>query len=163
MADSQIFTTLCGILRAQDWKFTRVDGREVVELAFAARTGTIPIHAQAFPAIGALSLTAEATPAPSLTQRTKLAELMMRTNLQLTVGNFEMDWDVPRVFFRLVNVFDNQAPADRVVVGMIHAAVAETDRMIALMRALATCPASGLATFDISRLLRREDIFPDEE
>ena len=46
---------------------------------------------------------------------------------------------------------------------MIHAAVAETDRMIALMRALAACPASDLATFDIGRLLRREDIFPDEE
>lgn len=162
MADSPIFTGLCDVLRRQGWKFTRVDGREVVELAFGGRCGTIPIHAQAFEAIGALGFTAEAMHPTGLDYRAKLAELLMRVNVQMTVGNFEMDWDGPRVYFRVVNLFDGAPPGDRLVAGMVHATVAETDRMMALMRALGECPVAGLAAFDISRLLRREDLFPDE-
>ena len=162
MPDSTLFVSLTRALRQQGWEYQRIDGQEVVRLDFQARSGTIPIIAQAFAPIGALGVTSE----PAWTSSRpppmgKLAELLMRVNLQLTIGNFEVDWDDARLYFRITNVFpENTNPPVNIVTGLVHAAVTEADRMNYLLRELARCPDEQLARFDIGRLLRREDIFP---
>jgi hypothetical protein len=165
MSDSPLFVSLTRALRQQGWEYQRVDGREVARLDFQARSGTIPVIAQAFAPIGALGVTSEpAWNAPRPPPMGKLAELLMRVNLQLTIGNFEVDWDEARVYFRVTNVFpETTNPPAAIVAGLVHTAVTEADRMNYLLRELARCPDGELARFDIGRLLRREDLFPEEE
>lgn len=164
MSDSTLFVSLTRALRQQGWEYQRVEGQEVVRLDFQARSGTIPIIAQTFPPIGALGVTSEpAWTAPRPPPIGKLSELLMRTNLQLTIGNFEIDWDDARMYFRISNVFsENTNPSPTIVAGLVHTAVTEADRMNFLLRELARCPDDDLARFDIGRLLRREDLFPTE-
>lgn len=162
-ADSLLFTALCRALRQNGWEFHRIEGREVAELGFEARSGVVRILAQAFAPIGVVGFTAEADGVPGPAYRPKLAELLMRTNLEMTIGNFEMDWDSRRVYFRTTNVFNDGAPQARILVGMLHAAVAEADRMNFLLKELAACPLDRLPSFDIGRLLRRDDLFPVAE
>lgn len=165
MSDSPLFVSLTRAFRQQGWEYQRVDGQEVVRLDFQARSGTISLIAQAFAPIGALGVTAEPTwTAPRPPPMGKLAELLMRVNLQLTIGNFEVDWDEARLYFRITNVFpDNTNPPVSIVAGLVHTAVTEADRMNYLLRELARCSDEELARFDIGRLLRREDLFPVEE
>ncbi len=162
-ADSLLFTAVCRSLRQNSWEFHRIEGREVAELAFEARSGVVRLLAQAFAPIGAVGFTAEANGVPGLAYRSKIAELLMRANLELTIGNFEMEWDSRRVYFRTTNVFNDGSPPSRILVGMLHAAVAEADRMNLLLKELANCPIDQLPGFDIGRLLRRTDLFPDTE
>ena len=162
MSDSPLFVSLTRVLRQQGWEYQRVQGQEVIRLDFQARSGSIPVIAQAFAAIGAVGVTSEPSwPASRPAPMAKLAELLMRVNLQLTIGNFEADWDEARLYFRITNVFpEGVNPPPAIVAGLVHAAVAEADRMNYLLRELARCPEDELGRFDIGRLLRREDIFP---
>lgn len=165
MSDSPLFLGLTRALRQQGWEYQRVDGQEVVHLAFEARSGTIPVILQCFPPIGAVGVTAEANWPPARPPHLgKLAELLMRSNLQMTIGNFELDWDEARVYFRAANLFPEAAPPPaRLVCGLVHTAITETDRMNYLLRELARFPDDDLARCDIGRLLRRDDLFPPEQ
>jgi hypothetical protein len=95
--------------------------------------------------------------------RAKAAELLMRTNLQLTLGNFELDWDNGRCFFRVANLFENERPAAARLTGLVHLAVAETDRLARFLRELAATPRELGPALDVARLLRREDLLPGAE
>ena len=88
----------------------------------------------------------------------------MRVNLQLTIGNFEMDWDEARIYFRSSNVFAGNSGAPvSIIAGLIHTAITEADRMNYLLRELARCPEGELARFDVGRMLRRDDLFPADD
>ena len=165
MSDSPLFVSLTRVLRQHGWEYQRVEGREVARLDFHARSGTIPVIAQAFAPIGALGITSEpAWTAPHHPPMGKLAELLMRVNLQLNIGNFEVDWDEARLYFRIANIFpENTNPPGPIVAGLVHTAVTEADRMNFLLRELARCPEDELPRFDIGRLLRRDDLFPAED
>lgn len=78
----------------------------------------------------------------------------MRTNLELTIGNFEMDWDSLRVYFRTTNLFGGEKPQREILAGMLHAAVAEMDRMIGLCGELAKSRGAAITSLDIGRLIR---------
>lgn len=164
MPDSPLFVSLTRALRQQGWEYQRVDGQEVARLDFQAHSGMIPLIAQAFAPIGALGVTSEPTwSAPHPPPMGKLAELLMRVNLQLTIGNFEVDWDEARLYFRITNVFpENTNAPPTIVAGLVHTAVTEADRMNYLLRELARCPEEDLPRFDIGRLLRRDDLFPEK-
>ncbi|MFM7182419.1 MAG: YbjN domain-containing protein [Verrucomicrobiales bacterium] len=162
MSDSPLFISLTRVLRQQGWEYQRVEGQEVARLDFQTRSGAIPVIVQAFAPIGALGVTSEPSwTAPRPPPMGKLAELLMRVNLQLTIGNFEIDWDEARIYFRLTNILpENTNPPASMVAGLVHTAVTEADRMNYLLRELARCPDEELERFDIGRLLRRDDVFP---
>ena len=162
MHDSVLFTSLCRSLRQSGWNYERVPEREVAALGFETKNGRIDVMAQAFAPIRAIGLTSETDLAMAPHHRLKLAELLMRTNLELTIGNFEMNWDTLRVFYRTTNLFVEEAPASSILAGMVHAAVAEMDRMIVLCRELNLASETELAGYDIGRLLRRPDLFPTQ-
>ena len=67
-----------------------------------------------------------------------IAEALMRLNQQLTLGNFEMDYDAGRVFFRITNVFLSEAGDASIIASLVHAAVAEIDRLSLERKAPAT-------------------------
>lgn len=160
MADSRLLLEACRILDANGWHYQRVPDREVLHAGFEVHHGRVELVVQCFPELGAVSVVAEGATTLQPTHRNALAELVARANLQLTIGNFEFDWDALRVFFRVTNVFPGERPDGRVLSGMVHAAVAEMDRFIAMAGELAKCPEDALARFDVGRLLRREDLLP---
>jgi len=163
--DSALLLSVQAALTAAGWQFTRINDqdREVLRLDFDAHHTRVPITLQIFGPIGAVAVVAENSHQADERIREKLAELLMRTNIQLTIGNFELNWDTMRVFFRLTNLFTAAGEIERALPGMVSAAVAEMDRMTPQIAELLNATPEQLKTFDTGRLMRREDYLPDPE
>lgn len=163
--DSTLLLSVQAALTAAGWQFTRIEDqdREVLRLDFDAHHTRVPITLQILGPIGAVAVVAENSHKADERIREKLAELLMRTNIQLTIGNFELNWDTMRVFFRLTNLFAAAGEIERSLPGMVSAAVAEMDRMTPQIAELLNATPEQLETFDIGRLMRREDYLPDPE
>lgn len=162
--DSQLLQLVTSALSKAGWSFARVDNgdQEVLRMDFDAHHTRVPITIQIFGQIGAVAVVAEDNHNAPVEIREKLAELLMRTNLQLTIGAFEMNWDNLRTYFRITNVFGATTELDRALPGMINAAVAEIDRMTPQISELIN-HVEQIDSFDIGRLMRREDYLPDPE
>lgn len=160
-ADSRLFLECQRIFDSNQWQYQRVPERDVLEAAFEAHHGRIGLILQCHSELSAVTLVSEGLiTLPGAAWRAGLCELMARANLQLTLGNFEFEWETMRPFFRISNVFENGRPQAAVVSGMTHTAITEMDRFIAMVGELAKCPEEKLGTFDVGRLLRREDLLP---
>jgi len=157
---SPLFQSLRTSLQNLGWQFQPIENREVVEAHFEAHHTRLHITVQAFPELSAISVVAEAPGALQPFHIPKAAELLMRANLQLTLGNFELQWDSGRTFFRLTNLFPNTTPSDSTIGSMVHSAVAEMDRMAACLGEVSLCSKESIHQLDTGRLLRREDLFP---
>jgi len=88
----------------------------------------------------------------------------MRVNQELTVGNFEMDWDRGMVYFRATNVFADPAHAgEELLASLVRAAVVEMDRITPYLAVIARSDAAEIDSLDVSVLLARKDLLPDVE
>jgi hypothetical protein len=86
----------------------------------------------------------------------------MRTNKVLNLGNFELDWDEGRVMFRVSNLFQPNRVDERIVSGLVYAAVAEMDRLTPFLSIFCRTPAGELLLLRITELMSREDLLPPE-
>lgn len=157
MGDSSIFTQCLEVFRDNHWTYSRIEGAEVLRAGFRAMNGTVDLHLQAFAEIGAVSVVAEsprATTEPA--RRERLAELVLRTNEQLTVGNFEMVWDTGRVLFRVTNLFEGDQLAGDIVAGLVRSVIAEMDRMAPLLVEVHETELPALGSLDLAALLREQ-------
>jgi hypothetical protein len=84
----------------------------------------------------------------------------MRTNKELTIGNFELDYDEGRVLFRATNVFDNPSASPEIIASLVHAALAETDRITPFLTLVLRMSPDELATLNLKLFLQREDLLP---
>jgi len=157
---SSLFQSLRLSLQRLGWQFQPVHNREVVEAHFEAHHTRLHLTIQTFSEIPAISVVAEAPNQLQAHHIVKAAELLMRANLQLTVGNFEIQWDGGRTFFRLTNLFPEASPNDATIASMVHAAIAEMDRMAACLGEVTRCTPETIDNLDAGLLLRREDLFP---
>ena len=145
------------------WAYREVEGREVIAADFEAYHSKVSLHLQVFEDPGVISVVAEA-PLPVeeglLAPRLpRVAELFMRTNLELNLGAFEMDWDRGLYFFRVSNVFVGSASEEMGVIGnLVHTTVVEMDRMAPFVSELVKAPDDKLAKVDIPELLARVDL-----
>lgn len=133
---------------------------EVVEANFEAYHGNVPLHVQSFAEAHILAVVANCTITVPNTHRTRAAELIMRTNKELNLGNFEMDWDSGQVMFRLSNVFPNHRYDEKIITSLVHNAVAEMDRFMPFLGELCQVPKSDLALYSIRALLARTVLLP---
>ena len=162
MATSKLFTTIEKAFEEEGWAFSTVPGREVIRAGFEGSQTRIALHVQSFPELPAVSVVSESvTTTDSPAKRERLAELIMRVNQTLTVGNFEMDWDAGRVIFRVTNLFSSPEGDLRIIKGLIHNTVGEMDRIARLEMMIHRAEGTELAGIDIARLLGREDMLPD--
>ena len=162
---SPLFLAVQSALQKAGWEFAPIEGedREVLRLDFDAHHTRIPVTLQIFGPIGAVAVVTENSHNAPAHTRQKLTELLMRTNLQLTIGNFELNWDNLRVFFRMTNLFTAVNELERSLPGMVSACVAEMDRMTPQIAELITVAEAEIEDYDIGRLMRREDYLPDPE
>jgi len=162
MNSSELFSTVLSAFQSAGWQYEQVEGREVIRAGFEAHHARVELHVQVFEPIRAVAVVAES----SLTtgdplQRDRLAELAMRVNEQLTVGNFELVWDVGRLVFRVANLFQTPQGDPNLIQGLVQNAVSEMDRIAPLDAILHRASGPELVGIDIPSLLQREDLLPD--
>ena len=157
----QLFNAIRKTFEASEWAYEVVEGREVVQTSFDAHHTRVPVHVQAFDPIGAVHVVATSAHVFRAFQYGKLSELLMRSSQELTLGNFEMSWDQGHVPFRASNVFDlDQSFPDKVLKALVHAAVAEMDRMTPQLAVIAQADELSVASVDVAQLMLREDWLP---
>lgn len=133
---------------------------EVVESVFEAHHAKIPVHVQVFAEAGIASAVSAATLQVPRTHRLQAAELLMRVNKELSLGNFELDWDEGRVMFRVSNIFPPHRHDERILASLVHAAIAEMDRLTPFLGELCRVPKNELLLLRVPDLMKREDLLP---
>jgi len=162
MARSELFGSVLTAFREAGWDCAEVEGREVARAGFEAHHGRVELHVQAFPPISAVSVVSESTRhTDDPARRDRLAELAMRVNQMLTVGNFELDWDAGRLMFRVTNLFPDPAGEPSIVQHLIHTTIGEMDRIAPVESMILQADGPDLPGLDLEALLRRDDLLPE--
>lgn len=156
---SPLLETVTAIFNGENWAFVEVPGRDVVQAGFEAPHGRIELHVQAFPELSAISVVSESSTGPGNdpARRERTAELLMRVNQSLSVGNFEMNWDSGSVLFRVTNIFSTEAGDTKIIRGLLQNAVMEMDRLTPLLSAIARAEGGALAGLDIAAMIRQSE------
>ncbi|MCB1230688.1 MAG: YbjN domain-containing protein [Verrucomicrobiae bacterium] len=158
---SALFAAVKKVFAAEGWDFHEIPGRAVIQAGFEAHHTRVELHVQAFPALNAVSVVSESpltTSDPA--QRERFAELVLRANQNLTVGNFEMDWDTGRVLFRATNLFPSEAADPEIVRGLVHTTILEMDRLSPLLVLILQASGPALAGLNLPELMSRLDLLP---
>lgn len=164
MPNSPLYATIKDAFESAGWAFAEIREQEVVRAGFEAHHARVDLHVQAFERLSTVSVVSESprqTADPA--QRERLAELAMRVNQTLTVGNFELDWDSGRLMFRLSNIFPTPEGDVSIIQGLIHNTVGEMDRIAPLEATVLGCGGPALAGLDLKALMAREDLLPPVE
>lgn len=162
MVHSELYSTVLAAFDSAGWAYAEIDGREVLRAGFEAHHTRVELHVQAFEQLSAVSVVSESsrqTTDPA--RRDRLAELAMRINETLTVGNFELSWDTGRLFFRATNLFPTPQGEPSIIQGLVHNTVGEMDRIAPLEAIIHDTDGPALAALDIPALLKREDLVPN--
>jgi len=158
---SELYTTVLSVFSEEGWACSEVEGREVLQAGFEAHHTRVRLHVQVFAPLRAVSVVAESSRScRGPAQRERLAELAMRVNQTLTVGNFELDWDEGRLLFRVSNLFPTPSGDRAILAGMVHTTVVEMDRIAPFEAIVLGSEGPALAALDLTALLAREDLLP---
>ncbi len=90
-----------------------------------------------------------------------------RANKKITLGGLEYDLDREQLMFRITNLFERDKFDGDIISSMVHAAIAEVDRITPYAGIIQQTSEDLLEDLSIERLLMREDLIPpvpeDEE
>lgn len=157
---SPLFQSVQATFRRMRWNGREVVNREVIEADFEAHHTKVRLHVQAFPELNAVSVVATAAGEVPDSRRGLISEMLMRTNHELTVGNFEMDYDSGRVLFRSTNIFSTPQAEESILGSLVHSAVAEMDRITPFLTLALRMSVDELAKLNLKLFLQREDLLP---
>jgi hypothetical protein len=156
---SPLHQSVISAFQSMGWEFQPVQGREVVETRFEAGNTRVFVHAQSEAAAGIVTVVSRAGVQMPRSHKWICAELLMRVNEQLMLGNLEMQWDSGEVMFRASAVYPPGEKAnERVVASLVHSAVAEMDRLTPFLIELMRVGELELPLFSVQDLLEREDL-----
>ena len=162
MAHSDLFSTVLTTFQSAGWSYSEVEDREVIRAGFEAHHTRVELHVQVFANLPAVSVVAESSRStPDPIRRERLAELAMRVNQTLTVGNFEMTWEEGRLLFRVTNLFARPEGDGEIVAGLVHNTVGEMDRIAPFEALIHRSEGADLAGLDLASLLSRDDLLPE--
>lgn len=160
---SALHATVMEAFKGMGWQYRVVQDQEVVECAFEAHHTKVILHAQSHAEAGIVTIVASSSIAVPHSHLRAASELVMRTNKELNVGNFEFDWDGGQVMFRVSNVFGKHRADARIIAGLAHTAVAEMDRFTPYIAELVRVSTLELPVFSIRELMSRKDLLPAVE
>ncbi len=144
----------------QGWHCELLEGQDVVRTAFEAYHTHVYLHAQAFPQLNALSVVGETLMELEPEQELCVLELLARANKKITLGGLEYDLDRSQLMFRMTNLFERDKFDADIVSSMVHAAIAEVDRITPYAEVIQQTPEDLLDELSIERLLLRDDLIP---
>ncbi|MES2595303.1 MAG: hypothetical protein V4662_08205 [Verrucomicrobiota bacterium] len=157
---SALYTATLAAFKAQGWAFHPVAGFEVIEANFEAHHAKVPLHVQIHGEAGIASVVSRATITVASTHRLQVSELLMRTNKEMNIGNFELDWDSGVVMFRVTNIFGPNHQDERVIASLVHTAIGEMDRLTPFLGEICKTPKGELLFLKVADLMKREDLLP---
>jgi hypothetical protein len=144
----------------QGWQFEQLEGKDVIRTVFEAYHTSVHLHAQAFIQINALSIVGEAPMSVEAEHEPLILELLARANKKLTLGSLEYDLDREQLMFRITNLFERDKFDADIISSMVHAAIAEVDRITPYAAVIQQTPESLLDDLSVERLLLRDDLIP---
>ncbi|HCI91263.1 MAG TPA: hypothetical protein DHW77_07760 [Verrucomicrobiales bacterium] len=144
----------------QGWQCEQLEGQDVIRTAFEAYHTHVHLHAQAFPQLNALSVVGEAPLELEVEHEPIVLELLARANKKLTLGSLEYDLDREQIMFRITNMFERDKYDADIVSSMVHAAIAEVDRIMPFAAVIQQTSEGLLDDLSVERLLLREDLIP---
>ncbi len=142
------------------WQYRAVPDVEVVECWFEAHHAKVLLHAQTHAEANLVSVVSNASITVPKTHLKAVAELLMRSNKELNLGNLEVDWETGQVMFRVANLFSPNRHDERIIASMVHTAVAEMDRLTPFLAEVCRLGTGELLLLNIPELLAREDLLP---
>ena len=157
---SLLFRTVEETFDRMHWSGRLVPGREVMEADFDAHHTRIRVHVQAFPEVNAVSVGTTLGHQVPVSRTGLVSEILMRTNLELTVGAFELDYDAGRILFRATNIFPAGRADPQIIASLVHSALAETDRLTPFVTLLLRLGTDELSRLNLKLFLQREDLLP---
>jgi len=144
----------------QGWQFEHLEGKDVIRTAFEAYHTRVHLHAQAFPQLNALSVVGEAPMNVEVEQEPLILELLARANKKITLGSLEYDLDREQIMFRITNLFERDKFDADIISSMVHAAIAEVDRIVPYAGVIQQTSEDLLDDLSLERLLLRDDLIP---
>jgi hypothetical protein len=157
---SALYAATLNTCKSNQWHYREVPDREVIEADFEAYHTKVALHVQCFGDAHTLSVVSRASFPYPPSHRLKVAELLMRTNQELTLGNFEMTWDSADVLYRISNIFPPHRYDTSVIATLVHNSIAEMDRLTPFLAELCKQPAASLILLNIPELLARQELLP---
>ncbi len=157
---SAIFAAVQETFRRRGWKFREVENREVVEAEFEVYHTKVRLHVQAFAELNAVSVVAALAGRTPDSRSGLVCEMLMRTNQELTIGNFEFDCDTGHVMFRATNIFSPNKFDHEILASLVHTGLAEADRLTPFLTLLLRMDSAELSKLNLKLFLQREDLLP---
>lgn len=157
---SALYAATLSAFKAQGWHYREVKGVEVIESEFEAHHTKVPLHVQIYGEAHIASVVSTASVQVPTTHRLQVTELLMRTNKELNLGNFELEWDEGQVMFRVANIFPPHRYDERILANMVHSAIAEVDRLTPFLGEICQTPKGELLFVRVKELMQRQDLLP---
>ena len=157
---SPLFAVVEETFARMKWAGHRVPGREVQEADFDAYHTRLRVHVQAFAEVNAICVGTTLGHRIPDSRTGLVSEMLMRTNLELTIGAFELDFDAGQVLFRATNIFSPGGADPQIIASLVHSAIAECDRLTPFLTLLLRMSAGELGRMNLKLFLQREDLLP---
>lgn len=157
---SALYAAALTTFKSQGWHYREVPDMEVIEADFEAHHTKVPLHMQVYGEQHITSVVATASIQVPSSHRLQVSELLMRTNKELNLGNFELDWESGAVMFRISNIFPPHRYDERILASLVHSTIAEMDRLTPFLGEICNTPKGELIFLKVTDLMKREDLLP---
>lgn len=158
--DSPLLSAVQQTFTRMGWQFRRVEGREVLEADFEIYHTRTRVHAQVFAQLNAVSVIGTLAHKVPDSRSGTVGEMLMRTNKELTIGNFELDHDTGTVLFRATNIFPAGGADGSIIASLVHTTLAEVDRLTPFLTIILRMGPGELGALNLKTFLMREDLLP---
>jgi len=157
-AEQDLYIKIKEAFNSVNWEFREIESKKVLEAEFEAHHTKVPLHAQAFEELMAISIVSRLSFSILPKSRRSALDALMRTNITLNIGNFEANPVNGDVYFRITNVFPDHDFSPDIITSLVRVAIVEMDRVTPFLAEINKNPNQPIA-----QLLERKDLLPELE
>ena len=156
--EQDLYIKIKEAFNSASWEFREIPDKKVIEAEFEAHHAKVPLHAQSFEELMAISVVSRLSFSILPKSIRSALDALMRTNITLNLGNFEANPVSGEVYFRITNVFPDYNFNPDIVTSLVRVAIVEMDRVTPFLSELNKNPNQPIA-----QLLERKDLLPEFE
>ncbi len=156
--EQDLYAKIKEAFNSANWEFREIEDKKVIEAEFEAHHAKVPLHAQSFEELMAISVVSRLSFCILPKSMRSALDALMRTNITLNLGNFEANTVNGEVYFRITNVFPDYNFNPEIVTSLVRVAIVEMDRVTPFLSELNKNPNQPIA-----QLLERKDLLPEFE
>ena len=157
-AEQDLYIKIKEAFNSVNWEFREIEDKKVLEAEFEAHHTKVPLHAQAFEELMAISIVSRLSFSILPKSMRSALDALMRTNITLNIGNFEANPVNGDVYFRITNVFPDHDFSPDIITSLVRVAIVEMDRVTPFLAEINKNPNQPIA-----QLLERKDLLPEFE